>query len=711
MAAIAPVRPRPANTAAPVEVVEPPPGAGWWRRPRLHLAGLLVATAFLYMWNLSASGYGNSFYAAAVQAGTKSWKAFFFGSLDAGNAITVDKPPASLWVMELSGRIFGFNSWSLLLPQALEGVGAVALLYLAVRRVSGHGAGLLAGAALAVTPAAVLMFRFDNPDALLVLLLVAAAYAMTRAIETASTRWMLLVGTLLGFGFLTKMGQAFLILPGLALAYLVCAPTPLRRRIVALLLGGAAVVLSAGWYVGVVALVPAADRPYIAGSGNDSVLGLALGYNGLGRLFGGSGNGGGGGGSASASGTSFGGAAGLSRLFSNEFGLEVSWLLPASLVALVAGLVITLRRRSRTDRALSGLIVWGGWLLGTGVVLSYMEGTVHPYYTVALAPGIAACVAIGGQLLWSRRSSWLPRAGLLAMVIVTAAWTEHLLASDSTFVPALRWLVALGAAAFVGAVLVGSRLAAHAVAARRLTAAVAVSGVLIASGTAAWGVATASVAHTGSIPTTGPASASSGGMGGGVGGSAPTGTGGGTRTGGFGGGTAPSGTRPTGTRPTGAGGSAPTGTAGGSTASGTTPSGTTPSGTTGTPAARTGGGTGGGMGGGSSAALTALLAKTTTKWAAATVGATGAAGYELASGKSVIAIGGWNGSDNAPTLAQFEAMVKAGQISYLIAGGGMGGGGGGGGGSNSAITTWVAAHYTASTVGGTTVYNLTVAAK
>ena len=539
MAALAPVRPRPAPNstgAAPGHDPALPPGGSppsWWRRPRLHLFSLLIATAVLYMWNLSASGYGNSFYAAAVQAGTKSWKAFFFGSLDAGNAITVDKPPASLWVMELSGRIFGFNSWSLLLPQALEGVGAVALLYLAVRRISGHGAGLLAGAALAVTPAAVLMFRFDNPDALLTLLLVAAAYAMTRAIETASTRWMLLVGTLLGFGFLTKMGQAFLILPGFALAYLVCAPTSFRRRVVQLLLGGVAVVASAGWYVGIVALVPAADRPYIAGSGNDSVLGLALGYNGLGRLFGGSGNGGGGGGGGgggSAAGTSFGGATGLSRLFSNEFGLEVSWLLPAALVALVAGLVVT-ARRARTDASRAGLIVWGGWLLGTGVVLSYMEGTVHPYYTVALAPGIAACVAIGGQLLWARRTSWVPRLGVLSLVVITAVWTEHLLASDSTFLPWLRWLVALGAAAFVGAVLVGSRLAGHALAARRLTAAVAVSGVLVAAGTAAWGVATASVAHTGSIPATGPASAASGGTGG------MGGLGGGARTGGgFGGG-------------------------------------------------------------------------------------------------------------------------------------------------------------------------------
>ena len=191
---------------------------------------LLVGTAGLYLWNLSASGWANSFYAAAVQAGTQSWTAFFFGSLDSANAITVDKPPASLWVMALSGRIFGFSSWSMLAPQALMAVAAVALLWATVRRVAGPAAGLLAGAVLALTPVAVLMFKFNNPDALLVLLMVAAAWATTHAVEKASTRWLLLAGVFLGFGFLTKMLQAFLVVPGLAAAYLWAAPTTLWRR-------------------------------------------------------------------------------------------------------------------------------------------------------------------------------------------------------------------------------------------------------------------------------------------------------------------------------------------------------------------------------------------------------------------------------------------------------------------------------------------------
>src|SRR5271163_5147046 len=215
-----------------------------WVRPALIV--LLLGTAIAYIWDLSASGYANSFYAAAVQAGTKSWKAMFFGSIDSSSFITVDKPPASLWVMAISGRIFGFSSWSMLIPQALEGVAAVALLYASVKRWFGAGAGLLAGALLAITPVAALMFRFNNPDALLVCLLVASAYCLTRAIEKAGTRWVIAAGTMIGFAFLAKMMQAFLVLPAFGLVYLVAAPTGLRRRLAQLLAGALAIVVSCG---------------------------------------------------------------------------------------------------------------------------------------------------------------------------------------------------------------------------------------------------------------------------------------------------------------------------------------------------------------------------------------------------------------------------------------------------------------------------------
>src|SRR5215207_9779870 len=178
---------RPQPTVAPNDPPRQDPRPRWVRPAVL---ALLAATAVLYLWGLGSSGWANNYYAAAAQAGTQDWKAWLFGSLDAGNAITVDKPPAALWVMGLFGRLFGFNAFTMLLPQALMGVAAVALLFATVRRTSGPAAGLIAGAALAVAPVAALMFRFNNPDALLVLLLVAAAYFMVRATETGSTRWL-----------------------------------------------------------------------------------------------------------------------------------------------------------------------------------------------------------------------------------------------------------------------------------------------------------------------------------------------------------------------------------------------------------------------------------------------------------------------------------------------------------------------------------------
>src|ERR1700733_5607503 len=302
---------------------------------------MLAAAAVLYLWDLSASGDANSFYAAAGQAGAENWKAWFFGSLDSSNFITVDKPPASLWVMGLSGRIFGFNSWSLLVPQALEGVAAAGVLCAAVRPAvrrsaggkAGAAAGLIAGAVMALTPAAVLIFRFDNPDAFMVLLVVAAAYCVVRAIEHGRTWWLVGAGVAFGFGFLTKSGEAVLNVPAFGLAYLVAAPVSFWRRVLQLLAAALAIAVSAGWWIAAVLLTPAADRPYIGGSTDNNPLELAFGYNGFGRLFGGDGNMAGGGGAA---GSSFGGAAGLPRLFSGEFGLEISWLLPAA-EGLVAG--------------------------------------------------------------------------------------------------------------------------------------------------------------------------------------------------------------------------------------------------------------------------------------------------------------------------------------------------------------------------------------
>ena len=325
-----------------------------WARPALY--ALLLVTAFAYLWDLGASGWGNAFYAAAVQAGTHSFKAAFFGSFDSSSFITVDKPPASLWVMEISTRLFGMNSWALLAPQALEGVGAVALLYATVRRATTAGPALLAAAIMAFTPISALIFRFNNPDSLLVLLLVGAAYATTRAIEVASTRWLILAGTLLGFGFLTKMLQAFVIIPGLALAYLIAAPNPLRRRIIQIVILGVTTVVASGWWVAIVELVPASMRPYIGGSQNNSVLNLIFGYNGLGRITGqetGSITGG-----NAPSGSQW-GPTGLFRMFNAEFGGQASWLIPLALLSFV-GVLYATRRAKRTDLLRASVVIWVG---------------------------------------------------------------------------------------------------------------------------------------------------------------------------------------------------------------------------------------------------------------------------------------------------------------------------------------------------------------
>jgi 4-amino-4-deoxy-L-arabinose transferase-like glycosyltransferase len=698
-----------------------------WVRPALLI--LLVGTAVLYLWDLGASGWANSFYSAAVQAGTKSWKAFFFGSSDASNFITVDKPPAFLWPMEISARIFGVNSWSILVPQALEGVATVGLVYLAVRRWFSAQAAILAGVVVALTPVAAMMFRYNNPDAMLALLLTGATYATMRGLEKAQTKWLVLAGALVGFGFITKMMQAFLILPVMAVVYLLAAPTGWWRRVWQVVLMGVSVVVAAGWWVAAVALTPAADRPYVGGSQNNSILNLIFGYNGFGRLTGNeSGSVGGG-----VGGTSMWGPTGWTRLFNDSFGNMMSWLVPGALVMGAVLLLVTIRAR-RTDHERAALLLWGGSLVCIGLVISMAQGIIHPYYTVALAPPLGALVGIGTMSLWERRATWVGRGGLAAGLAATVIWSYVLLGRTSNWFPALRPFVVvvgvLGVAAILALPLLRSvpRLAVASVAVLGLGAALAAP--LFST------VATAGTPHDGAIPTVTPTPAGGqGGPGGtfpggfagrfagrfpggagfqrGVGGGFPSGRGA------FPGGTGTQGGLPGG----GSGGGAfPRGGFSGGTSNGT---GTTPSFGGGARFGR--GGAGGGGGGGflnasqSNPALTKLLQADAGRytWAAATVNSNNAAGYQLASGEPIMAIGGFNGTDPAPTLAQFEKYVADGKIHYFIASGGGGiggfgrfggGGAGGGGGSSddaSQITSWVESHFSAETVGEVTIYNLT----
>ncbi|MDQ1696747.1 MAG: hypothetical protein QOJ03_2100 [Frankiaceae bacterium] len=638
-----------------------PAGDPRWVRPAL--VGLLLTTGVLYLWGLGASGWANGFYSAAVQAGSHSWKAFFFGSFDSASFITVDKPPAALWVMDLSARMFGVNAWSILVPQALMGVGSVALVYATVRRRFTPTAGLIAGAVLATTPAAALMFRFNNPDALLTLLLTASCYAMVRALEHARTRWLVFAGTLIGFAFLTKMLQALVVVPGFAMVYLAAAPTSVGRRVRQLLVAGAAIVVSAGWWVLAVALTPAADRPYVGGSQHNSIWELIVGYNGLGRL---TGNETGSVGGAGNAGSQW-GPTGIARLFNSEYGGQVAWLIPAALVFLVAILWLV-RRAPRTDGRRAQLLLWGSWLIVTGLTLSFAKGIIHAYYVIVLAPAIGALVGIGADATWRSRRHLAPRAVIGGALVITTLWSWTLLDRTPSWHPALRLVVlasGLGAAAAV-----------FAVPALHRRAATLVAGVAIASalaGPAAYALDTVSVPHSGAIPTAGPA---------GQGGFGRAGFGrGGSRFG------PPQ--------------AAPNGLAG----------------TAGGPPGR------GGLGGlldtatPSDALVAALRADASSyTWVAATVGSNNAAGVQLATGLPVMSIGGFNGTDPTPTLAEFQALVAAGKVHYFLGGGGGGGGGGGfgagpggglrGSGTSTAITAWVQETFTATTIGGTTVYAL-----
>jgi 4-amino-4-deoxy-L-arabinose transferase-like glycosyltransferase len=631
-----------------------------WARP--SFVALLLLTLVLYVWGLDRNGWANAYYAAAVQAGTQSWKAFFFGSLDASNFITVDKSPAFLWVMEISARLFGFNTWSILVPQAVEGVATVALVYFATRRWFGPGAGLLAGAVVAVTPVAALMFRFNNPDALLTLLLTAGAYAMLRAVDSGKTRWLVLAAALVGTGFLAKMLEAFVIVPVFVLVYLFAGRPRVLRRIKQLVIAGVTLIVASGWWVAVVELWPSADRPYIGGSQNNSLLTLIFGYNGFGRL---TGNETGSVGGLGAIGTRW-GLTGWNRLFLTEFGGQISWLIPGAVLMLVACLWLT-RRAPRHDAIRASLALWGGWLLLAGAVFSFSQGIIHPYYSVALAPPIGALVGIGASMLWRHRSLLLARLVLAGAVLVTAAWSYVLLDRSPDWNPPLKTAILilglLGAGAIV-ALPVGRK---------RLPTAAAALGVLVALlGPAAYTLDTVTTAHSGAIPSAGPAVlASNAGPRAGIG----AGPGG---QGGFGAG--PRGQGGLGAPPGGrfAGGANPP-QAGRGFLNATQPG----------------------------SQLVAMLKSNATqyRWVAATVSANSAAGYQLATDDPVMAIGGFNGSDPTPTLDQFEAMVNAGQIHYFIGGGGrMGTGSGSTGGE---IATWVSQHYAAVTVDGVTIYDLT----
>jgi 4-amino-4-deoxy-L-arabinose transferase-like glycosyltransferase len=626
-------------------------GPDVWVRPALMAVAALAA--FLYFWHLSINGYANTYYSAAALAASESWKAWFFGAFDAGSFITVDKPPLSTMLMGLSVRLFGLSSLSVLAPQALAGVATVVVLFQTVRRSFGPVAGLIAAVVMALTPVAVLMFRFNNPDAVLTLLLVCAAWAVVRGLEDGRFRWAILASVFIGLAFLTKYLQAYLVLPAFALVWLVAAQGSLRRRIAGLAIAGVTTLVASGWWVVIVDSIPAALRPYIGGSTNNSALDLLLGYDGLSRIFGflrgrfGI-DGGGGGPDGGGGGAGFGGTPGLFRLFNSEFVGQISWLIPFAVIALIAGLVIHARAQ-RTDRARAGYVLWGGWFLVTAGVFSYMSGIIHPYYAVALAPAIAALVGAGTVDLWRLRSrSILGGIGLAVAILITAFWGARLLATTPTFATGLGTVALIAAFVAAAVLVVPARFGLGR--ASLVAAVVALAAVL--AGPFAYSLDTVASVNDGALPSAGPAAAGSfGGPGGGV----------------FGRG--------------------------------------------GDGAVVRGGGPGQAIATSTSLVDYLVANKGNATWIVAVSGSQEAGSIELASGEAVMAMGGFSGSDPAPTLAQLQEYVRSGQLRFVLIGGGGGPGGGFGGGGSSSIASWVAANGTVVNVAGGfgTLYDLAAA--
>lgn len=654
--------PAPVRSTGARRLFTGPPQDPRWARPAFW-AILVLATA-LYAWNLS-SVTGNTFYNAAVYSGTQSWKAFFFGALDAGSFITVDKPPFALWVMGLSARVLGYGTWQLMLPMVAVGVGSVALLYRMVKRDFGVVAATIAALALTLTPITVAINRDTNPDPILVFLMLLGAAALMKAVRTGRMMPLVWSGVAIGFAFNTKMMQAYVVLPAFFLVYLWAANASLGRRIRNLAVGTVALVASSAWWMVVVDLIPASSRPYIGGSTDNTVWDLVIGYNGFGRIFGASSSVG-----SQGNGASFGGDAGLYRMFNEIMGGQISWLIPFALIALVGGLVLR-GRVPRTDAKRAALMLWGGWLVLHYLTFALAEGTFHPYYVTAMAPGIAALAGIGAVMLYrafvegsAAKWGWV----LPGSVAVSAVWAVVLLERVSG--SGTLYTVAEIVVGVAGAVAVLGLLAGRFLKRRRLIGVAALAAVVaLLAGPAAYSVSAATTASTnGTNPTAGPS------IGGGMGGG----------RGSMGGGERPSGGAPSGAAPS---GNTSNGNTSGNASGETAPSGDGQSGSSG----RTGGGgqAGGGTQVGSEMITYLKKNQDGTTWLVAVATDQTASSIILESGEPVISMGGWSGTDEAMTLAKLKSLVKAGTLHYIVISDS------GQGSTNSEIATWVKQNGTA----------------
>ncbi len=635
--------------------------------PRPELVGLLVLAAVLNLWSLSTNGWANDYYAAAVRSMSSSWHAFLYNSFDRAGVMTVDKPPLALWVQALSARVFGFSSWSILVPQALMGVASVGLVYDIGRRRFGRVGGTVAGLTLALTPIEVAISRHNNPDALLVLCLVGALWCLVRALEDGRTNRLVWAGVCVGLGFETKMMAAMLVVPALAAAYLYVAPTGLWRSVRQLAAGGAAMaVVGLAWPV-LVWLTPGGSRPWVSGTSDNSIWSLIWGYNGVGRLDGQAGgpaaNGGFGGGGV------FGGDTGPLRLLNQALGGQGGWLLGFAVVGGLAALVAS--RLRRADERTGWLVAVGGCFATIAVAFSAAKGIFHPYYVSELAPFTA--LLVGAGVAEFARGGAVARVAAPAAVLA-GAWAQTRILGDNP--DSLSWL----AGVLVAVGVVGAPALAVTGAGRvRNGVLAAVVGLLLVA-PATWSAQTLGHATSSTFPAGGPADAG-GGFGGPGGGRGP-GAGGGMR-GGFGG-------PPPGTTQQSGTGTGTTGSFGGPPSGG--------------PGAGAGGG---GMFGGTTSGLTAALAyaKANGNGTVAVSSQSAAASSLINSGGNVVALGGFSGRESEVSAIWLAEAIRNGRIRYVLADSSGMGRNDGRTGSDS-IMAIVKAHAKAITLGdGTVLYD------
>ncbi len=440
-----------------------PPDQPAWTRPALLTIAALAGVS--YAWGMDGAAL-ESFYGAAARSMSSSWHDFLFGAFDPQGTVTVDKLPGALWPQALALRVFGFHTWAVVLPQVLEGVLTVLVLFRVMRRLAGPVAGIVAAAVLAASPVTVALNRGNVSDSLLILLTVLAADATVSALISGRLRALLLAGVWTGLAFQAKMLQAWLILPALALAYLVAAAPQLRVRVVHVALAGLVTVMVSLSWMTLVTLVPAGERPYVDGTQNNSVFSQVFDYNGVARLGHGKTLAGAGHTAEFLTRFAAGGAAGRRlaehvppswhRLLDGLYGRDIGWLLPAALIS-AAGILLLRRRSGRRDLLRTSVLLWGVWLLVLWVAFS--DGVyLHSYYVAALAPAIAALCGGGAATAWSRRKDPATMRVLAGTLIASVAYSVYLL-GGGTDVPG--WLVpaatCLGAAAALALLVAGSR--------------------------------------------------------------------------------------------------------------------------------------------------------------------------------------------------------------------------------------------------------------